>query len=173
MTRFACSGFSILRASVLVCFIVFACAAGQPALGAEGAFAAFPGSWNGTGKIRIGDKTERIRCKATYSSRGSTASDIELALICASDSYKFDLGGEFEADEKNKIHGNWSERSRGVNGIASGSTRGDRFQIHVESAPFSGNVTIVTHGNSQSVNIDTIGTEDKISATITLHRNSR
>jgi hypothetical protein len=173
MIRLIVCGLLILRASLLGCIIVFACSAEQSALGAGGAFAAFPGSWDGTGKIRIGDKTERIRCKATYSTRGSNASDIVLALICASDSYKFDLSGEFQADENNKIRGNWSERSRGVNGIASGSTRGDRFQIHVESAPFSGNVTIVTHGGSQSVNIDTIGTEDKISATIALHRSSR
>ncbi len=173
MMRFAFSGFSILHASMLACFLVFACAAWQPASAAAGAFSAFPGSWDGTGKIRIGDKTERIRCKATYSTRGSTGSDIVLALVCASDSYKFDLSGEFQSDENNRIHGIWSEQSRGVNGTASGSTRGDRFQIHVESAPFSGNVTIVTRGSSQSVNIDTIGTEDRISAIITLHRGLR
>ena len=138
-----------------------------------GPFAGLPGLWDGTGKIHIGDKTERIRCKATYNLQGSSESYVELRLTCASDSYKFDLAGSFQADESNHISGNWSESSRGVAGSASGTARGDRFQIHVDSAPISGNIVMVTRGRSQSVTIDTIGTEDKISATITLHRGSR
>ena len=166
------SGYSFWRAAILSCSIAFACAAWQQASAAVGPFAGFPGSWDGTGKIRIGDKTERIRCKATYSVQGSRESDVALHLSCASDSYKFDLSGNFQADESNNISGNWSESSRGVAGTASGTARGDRFQIHVESAPISGNIVMVTRGRSQSVTIDTIGTEDKISATITLHRGS-
>lgn len=167
------SGYSFWRAAILSCSIALACAAGQQASAASGPFAGFPGSWDGTGKIRIGDKIERIRCKATYSVQSSSESDVALHLSCASDSYKFDLSGDFQADESNHISGNWSESSRGVAGTASGTARGDRFQIHVDSAPISGNIVMVTRGQSQSVTIDTIGTEDKISATITLHRGSR
>ena len=58
-------------------------------------------------------------------------------------------------------------------GHNSATARGDRFQIHVDSAPISGNIIMVTRRSIQSVTIDTIGTEDKISATITLHRGSR
>jgi hypothetical protein len=167
------SSFSFWRAVILSCAIALVCAAWQPTSAAAGPFAEFPGSWDGTGKIRIGDKTERIRCKATYSLQGSSESNIELRLTCTSDSYKFDLTGHFQADESNNISGNWSEISRGVAGSASGTARGDRFQIHVDSAPISGNIIMVTRRSSQSVTIDTIGTEDKISATITLHRGSR
>jgi hypothetical protein len=172
MTSTAFSSYSFWRAAVLACAIALA-SAGQPAAAATGPFGALAGSWDGTGKIRIGDKTERIRCKASYDVPGSTASNVGLSLICASDSYKFDLSGNFQADDSNRISGNWSERSRGVGGSASGSARGDRFQLHVDSSAFSGNVILVTRGNSQSVSIDTIGTEDKISATITLRKGSR
>jgi hypothetical protein len=167
------SGNSFWRAAILSCSIALACAAWQQALAASGPFAGFPGSWDGTGKIRIGDKAERIRCKATYSLQGSSANYVVLRLTCASDSYKFDLGGNFQADESNNISGNWSESSRGVAGTASGTARGERFQIHIDSAPISGNIVLVTRQSNQSVTIDTIGTEDKISATITLHRGSR
>jgi hypothetical protein len=171
MSLFARSSFSILPAVALSCAIGLA-AAWQPAL-AAGPFAGLAGAWDGSGKIRIGDKTERIRCKASYDLQGSTDSNVTLALTCASDSYKFDLAGTFQADADSNISGNWSERSRGVGGSATGKASGDRFQIHVESQAFSGNVVLVTRGGSQSVNIDTIGTEDKISASITLHRGSR
>jgi len=172
MTWIAFSGYSLWRAAVLACAIALAGAAWQPAM-AAGPFSTLRGGWDGTGKIRIGDKTERIRCKASYDVQGSTDSNVGLTLTCASDSYKFDLAGNFQADESNHISGNWSERSRGVGGSATGTARGDQFQIHVDSQAFSGNVILVTRGNSQSVTIDTIGTEDKISATITLQRNSR
>jgi hypothetical protein len=172
MSLFASRSFSFLRAATLGCIVALTAAAWQPA-SAAGPFSALRGSWDGTGKIRIGDKTERIRCKANYDLQGSTDSNVTLSLTCASDSYKFDLAGTFQADTDSNISGTWSERSRGVSGSATGKVRGDRFQIHVESSAFSGNVTLVTHGSSQSVNIDTIGTEDKISATISLHRGSR
>ena len=173
MTSTMTPGFSYWRATILSGCIALACAAGPPAAAASGPFIGFPGSWDGTGKIRIGDKTERIRCNATYSLQNSSGSDVVLHLSCASDSYKFDLAGDFQADAGNHISGNWSERSRGVAGTASGIARGDRFQLHVDSAPISGSIIMVTRGRSQSVTIDTIGTEDKISASITLHRGSR
>ena len=172
MNLFAFSNLSLLRAAVLGCAVAVANAAWQPA-SAAGPFSALNGSWGGTGTIRIGDKTERIRCKASYSVPGSTASNVALSLTCASDSYKFDLAGTFQADAQNLVSGFWSERSRGVRGSATGRARGDGLQIHVESQPFTGDVVLVTRGNSQSVSIDTIGTEDKISATITLNRGSR
>ena len=40
---------------------------------AAGPFADFPGSWSGTGKIRVqGQGPERLRCKANYRPRGSS-----------------------------------------------------------------------------------------------------
>ena len=173
MRWFAFVRLSLSRAAVISFAIAFACAALPQAASAAGPFAGFPGSWDGTGKIRIGDKTERIRCKATYSLVAGNDRDVTVQLVCASDSYKFDLTGSFLADASNRINGNWNETSRGVGGNASGTANGDRFQLHFESTAITGNLVMVTRGNGQTVTIDTIGTEDKISASITLRRGSR
>jgi hypothetical protein len=173
MNRFAVSRFSFARVAVLACSVVFGCAAWQQARAAEGPFASFPGTWEGNGKIHIGDKTERIRCKATYTLQGTTGTYVVLAITCASDSYKFDLSGSFQADLDNTINGNWNENSRGVGGSATGTAKDDRFQLHFESTAITGNMVIVTRSSSQTVTIDTIGTADKISASISLQRHSR
>jgi hypothetical protein len=173
MNGFAFSGVSFWRVAVLGSAVVLGCAALQQASAAAGPFADFAGAWDGSGKIRIGDKTERIRCKAKYSLPMGTGNYVMVQLTCASDSYKFDLSGEFQSDQSNQINGSWSESSRGVGGTASGSARGERFQLHFESSAITGNLVMVTRASSQSVTIDTIGTADKISATIALNRTSR
>jgi hypothetical protein len=141
----------------------------RPAAAAAGPFGDFNGSWSGTGTIKSGDNpTERIRCTATYRPRG--ASDITLALRCASDSYNFDLSGEFQADERNQISGRWTERSRNVGGTAIGYAHGDRLQIHVESSAFSADMVMVTRSRRQSVTINSQGGGQIVKASITLRR---
>jgi hypothetical protein len=167
------SGFPLWRASALalatmLCLFI---GAWQQASAATGPFAEFSGTWTGTGKIRVGDEAERIRCSATYRLNGTH--EVNLQLACASDSYKFDLTGDFSADESNNISGRWTERSRNVGGAAIGSARSGRFQIHVESSAFSGNLTMVTRNRRQSVAIDTQGGGQKAEASITLSRASR
>ncbi len=75
----------------------------QHASAAAGPFAMLAGTWSGTGKIRVADTTERIRCSATY--RLSGDHNVNLQLICTSDTYKFDLTGDFTADEHDDISG--------------------------------------------------------------------
>ncbi len=172
MIRFAFSRFSFARVAVFAGAILLGFA-WQQARAAEGPFANFPGTWEGNGKIHIGDKTERIRCKANYTLQGTTGTYVVLQITCASDSYKFDLSGTFQAGQDNAINGNWNENSRGVGGSAKGTAKGDRFQLHFESTAITGNMVMVTRSNSQTVTIDTIGTTDKISASISLQRHSR
>jgi len=160
-----------LRSSLLIAV----CAAlvvgvGAPAM-AAGPFADFPGSWSGAGKIRVqGKDTERLRCKANYRPRGSSQSEIDLQLSCDSDSYKFDLVGQFTADEGNKLTGRWSENSRNVGGTAIGSVKGDRMDIHVESSAFSASLTLVTRGRKQAINFDAHGGGQVVDSSITLSR---
>ena len=113
---------------------------------------------------------ERIRCKAIYRLRGSSAHEIDLELRCASDSYNFDLTGQFTADDQNNISGNWDERSRSVGGTAIGNAHGDRLQLHVESGGFSAELIMVTRGRSQSVTINSHGGGQVVKATISLSR---
>jgi hypothetical protein len=138
---------------------------------AAGPFAEFPGSWSGTGKIRVqGQSPERLRCKANYRARGSSGTQIDLQLSCDSDSYKFDLVGDFEADDGNKLTGHWTENSRNVGGSAIGTVRGDRMQIHIESSAFSANLTLTTKGKSQKISFDAHGGGQVVDSSITLSR---
>jgi hypothetical protein len=150
--------------------ILFAGTTLSPAL-ADGPFADFGGSWSGTGKIRVqGQSPERLRCKANYRPRGSSESQIDLQLTCDSDSYKFDLVGQFDVDESNKLSGRWSENSRNVGGTAIGSVRGDRMQIHVESSAFSATLTMITKGKQQRISFDAHGGGQVVDSSITLRR---
>jgi len=140
-------------------------------MAASGPFADFSGKWSGTGTLRPeGGSTERIRCNAEYRPRGSTENDVELQLRCASDSYNFDLTGEFTADEKNQITGRWTERTRNVGGTAIGNADGERLQIHTETSTFSADLVLVTRGKKQSVSIDSQGGGQIIKASIALSR---
>jgi hypothetical protein len=142
-----------------------------PALAASGPFTEFSGKWSGTGTLRPqGGSAERIRCNAEYRPRGSSEHEIELQLRCASDSYNFDLTGEFTADEQNQITGRWTERTRNVGGTAIGNAQGERLQIHTETSTFSADLVLVTRGKKQSVSIDSQGGGQIIKAAIALNR---
>jgi hypothetical protein len=137
---------------------------------AAGAFTDFPGSWSGTGKIRVqGKSPERLRCRAHYRPRGSSQAQIDLQLTCDSDSYKFDLVGQFRAED-GKVSGNWSENSRNVGGQVNGTIKGDRMSILVESSAFSASLTMVTRGKHQTVSFDAHGGGQVVDSSITLRR---
>ena len=151
-------------ATVILSVLPFASAASGP-------FANFAGSWTGTGTVRSGaNPAERIRCNASYRPRGSTQHEVELQLRCASDSYNFDLVGEFTANEQNQISGRWAERTRGISGTAIGGARGERLQIHVESAGFAAELMLLTRNRRQNVTIDSQGGGQIVKASITLNR---
>jgi hypothetical protein len=164
-----------LPATVLgYCLIALVSAFGilpVPASAATGPLAEFAGSWSGNGTLRPSDgAAERIRCIANYRQLGSSQHEIELQLRCASDSYNFDLSGQFTADEQNQISGRWTERSRNVGGTAVGYAQNDRLQMHVESSAFSADLVIVTRNRRQSVTIDSQGGGRIIKASIALSR---
>jgi len=172
--QFTFSRSAFLRTTAISCALVlFLCAGAglQSAFGASGPFAGFDGHWSGTGTIKPSDKpAERIRCDATYRPRGSSQHEIDLQLRCESDSYKFDLFGQFQADEGNHISGNFTESTRGVGGSVVGNAQGERMQIHVESSAFSATMVLTTRGRGQSVSIDAQGGGQFVKASITLHR---
>ena len=141
-----------------------------PALAESGPFADFAGKWSGAGTLRPENgAAERIRCNANYSP-GRGQREIDLQLRCASDSYNFDLIGQFIADEQNQITGRWTERSRSTGGTAVGNAQGDRLQLHIESAGFAADMVMVTRNRRQSVDIDSHGGGQIVKASITLSR---
>jgi hypothetical protein len=156
-----------LMALVLAFYILSPSALAEP-----GPFADFPGSWSGAGMLRPENgAAERIRCNANYRPRGSSQREIDLQLRCASDSYNFDLTGQFTADDQNQISGRWTERTRNTGGTAVGNAGGDRLQLHIESAGFSAVLVMVTRNRRQSVDIDSHGGGQIVKASITLSRN--
>ena len=139
----------------------------------SGPFVSFPGSWSGTGVIRVKDDnkqtTERVRCKATYRLNGSHV--VGLQLGCQSDNYKFKLIGNFEADASNQVTGRWTEESYNIGGTAIGRAKGGRLRVHAESAAFSAELSMVTRSSQQSVSLDSRGAGKRMTASITLRRN--
>jgi hypothetical protein len=143
-----------------------------PTAAATGPFADFSGTWSGTGTVRTGGNApERIRCNANYRQRGSSQHEVDLQLRCASDSYNFDLAGQFTADDRNEITGQWTERSRNTGGTAIGRANGERLDVHVESGGFAADLVMVTRNRRQSVTIDSQGGGQIVKASISLSRN--
>jgi hypothetical protein len=137
----------LATAAVLLGSIGF-CAPGHAQSG--GPFAALAGSWSGGGTVGLDDgSTERIRCRATYAVAGRR---MELTLTCASDSYRFSLQGNLEA-EGNVISGTWSESSRNVSGVLQGRASGGNYQLRASAAGFNANIALSTRGNRQSVSM--------------------
>jgi hypothetical protein len=80
------------------------------------------------------------------------------------------LIGQFTADEQNQVSGRWTERTRSTGGTAVGNARGDRLQLHIESAGFAADLVMVTRNRRQSVDIDSHGAGQIVKASITLNR---
>jgi len=116
----------------------------------SGPFAGMAGNWSGGGTVTLDDgSTERIRCRASHAV-GAGGNGLNLTLVCASDSYKFDLSGNV-VSERGALTGTWGESSRGVNGTLEGRGANGNFQVVANAAGFSANLTVTTRGNRQSV----------------------
>ena len=175
MTCFA-SFLSFRRSVILGCAIALLCtgAVWQAAAARSGAFGYLRGDWSGSGVIRVTGQdakqtTERIRCSAAYRQSGSQ--EINLKLTCKSDSYSFDLTGDFEADASDHITGQWTELTRNVGGSINGQARGSRLLVHAESPALNANLSMVTHRRQQSVSLKAAGGGQQVSATMTLRPN--
>ena len=108
---------------------------------AGGPFAAFLGSWRGSGQATIKDgHHERISCRAKYSGSDSGQS-LTISLVCASDSYRFNVESYVEAQGQN-IHGHWEETTRKVQGDLTGRVEGGQFRGTVTGGLFSVDMSI-------------------------------
>ncbi len=125
-------------------------ASGSASYAQSGPFAGMAGNWSGGGTVTLDDgSTERIRCRATYAV-GAGGNGLNQSLLCASDSYKFELRSNVIA-EGGSLSGTWSETSRGVNGTLEGRGAAGNFQVLASAAGFSANISLTTRGNKQSV----------------------
>jgi hypothetical protein len=142
----------IKRLIFAVVTLFVASVSGSASYAQSGPFAGMAGNWSGGGTVTLDDgSTERIRCRASYAV-GAGGNGLNLSLICASDSYKFDLRGNVVA-ERGALSGTWSESSRGISGNLEGRGSTGNFQVVASSAGFTANISLATRGNRQSVAI--------------------
>jgi hypothetical protein len=147
--------------------LLVASVSGSASYAQSAPFAGMAGVWSGAGTVTLDDgSSEKIRCRATYAV-GDNGNGLNQSLVCASDSYKFDLRADLVATQ-GSLSGSWSETSRNINGILQGSARSGTFRVLATAAGFSADITLVTRGNSQSVSI--AGSSSFKAANITLHR---
>ena len=122
---------------------------GAPAHAQSGPFAGMAGTWSGSGTVTLEDgSAERIRCRAHYAVSGPR---MNMTLLCASESYKFDLQGSVAAEGGGAIAGSWSESSRGINGSLQGRGGNGNFQVVASAQGFNAQISLTTRGNRQSV----------------------
>jgi hypothetical protein len=124
----------------------------SPTHAQSGPFAGLAGHWAGGGTVALEDgSSERIRCRASYAV-GNGGAGLNMNLLCASDSYRFDLTGNL-ISERGVVSGTWGESSRGINGTLQGHGANGNFQLAANAGGFSANLSLATRGNRQSVNI--------------------
>jgi hypothetical protein len=126
------------------------------------------GSWFGGGRVYLSNgSNERITCRATYdvSEEGRT---LQQHLLCASDSYRFDIGSRVTEDQ-GRILGTWSEATRNVSGNVNGVARGGQVWADVNGNGFQARLALVTSGNSQRVTITPNGSDVR-EVTVALRR---
>jgi hypothetical protein len=138
------------RVIVAVVTLLTASVSGVASYAQSGPFTGMAGNWSGGGTVTLDDgSTERIRCRASYAV-GAGGSGLNQNLLCASDSYKFDLRSNLIA-EGGSLSGSWSESSRGINGTLQGRGGGGNFQLAASAPGFNANLSLTTHGSRQSV----------------------
>jgi hypothetical protein len=129
---------------------------GSAAFAQSAPFAGMAGVWSGSGTISLeGGAKERIRCKATYAV-SSAGNGLNQALLCASDSYKFELKSDVKA-RGGELSGSWAETTRGVTGSLEGRATAGKFNVDVSSPAFSAKLILTTTGNKQQVSITSEG----------------
>jgi hypothetical protein len=118
-------------------------------------FAAFFGSWRGSGRVVGSDgHSERINCRATYSeSNGGEA--LSQTLVCASDSYRFDVRSYVVADGRD-VQGHWEETTRNVTGQLSGQVEDGRFDGSIAGPAFTAQMSLKTPQAGDIAEVDIV-----------------
>jgi hypothetical protein len=153
MTRLSISPRSLVCAAALFAAVGLSSGA---AYAQSAPFTGMAGVWSGNGTISLEDGSkERIRCKATYAV-SNDGTGLNQSLLCASDSYKFELKSDVKA-KGGELSGNWAETTRGVTGSLEGKASAGKFNVDVSSPAFNAKLTLTTVGNKQQVSITSDG----------------
>ena len=144
---------SFLSAPRLKALLAFALTvtlvASESAAATSGPFRNFIGQWSGRGQV-IGSNGHRelMRCRAEYSEVNGGAA-VDLAIVCASESFKFDIRSHVEASGQ----GYWTETSRNASGSLTGRIAENQFEGQISSPTFSAAISLTSNGRTQAVTI--------------------
>lgn len=144
---------SFLSAPRLKALFAFALAvtlvASEAAAATSGPFRNFIGQWSGRGQV-VGSNGHResMRCRAEYSEVNGGAA-VNLAIVCASESFKFDIRSHVEASGE----GYWTETSRNASGSLRGRIAENQFEGQISSPTFSAAISLTSNGRTQAVTI--------------------
>ncbi len=110
-----------------------------------GPLAPFAGYYRGGGTVIGSDgHRERLRCRAS-GSVGAGGDAMSQEIVCASDSYRFDIRSRVVA-QGGAVHGVWQEASRGVSGELHGRVSNGYFRGYVVGAGFNAGVSLRARG---------------------------
>jgi hypothetical protein len=146
----------VLRSRIVAAGLGALLFSGSAAFAVSGPFAEMAGVWSGSGTIALDSgASERIRCRATYAVSGD-GTGLNQNLVCASDSYKFELKSDVLAKD-GVLSGTWSEITRNVGGSLEGRAANGQFDVVVSAAAFKAKLSVTTNGNKQAVSISSEG----------------
>jgi hypothetical protein len=119
---------------------------------AETPYRAFLGGWRGTGEVLATDgHKERVTCKATYAAEDDGLA-LTQSLVCASDSYRFDVECYVVADGRT-LQGHWEETTRRVTGNLVGRIVDGAFDGNVVGPSFTAQISVRSNERRQVVTI--------------------
>ena len=140
-----------LRQCVLAGAISLAAPWGAPAA-SVGPFEGLSGVWSGTGTLTFASGTkERLRCRVQYVQNNIT--NLQQALRCASDSYRFEINAYFDSFDGN-LKGNWQELVQEISGTVSGTVADGRIDGALHGPGFIAQLLVTTVGDRQQVSIE-------------------
>lgn len=140
------------QASVLAVFALLLAVSLSPAsASAASPFAGFVGNWHGSGQVVGSNGAERITCRAGYSS-SSHGEALSQTLVCASDSYRFDIRSFVVSDDQG-VQGHWEELTRSVTGNLVGRIANGQFEGTIAGAGFTAAIALRISGRRQTVTI--------------------
>jgi hypothetical protein len=118
-----------------------------------GPFTRFDGSWKGGGQVVGSDgKHEKISCRAHYSIPPS-GNALSQSLVCASDSYRFEVQSDVVSTDGHSVQGTWQETTRRASGDLVGQVSDGQFQGSVSGTGFTAEISLKMSGSKQSVTI--------------------
>ncbi|WP_374546442.1 hypothetical protein [Rhodoblastus sp.] len=146
------------RTALRLALAALALAGTAPAVSADpGGFFAFAGNFRGAGQVQVNDgRRERITCRAT-GAVGGAGRTMSQNIVCASDSYRFDIRGQMIASG-GEVSGDWQEATRGVNGSIAGRLVDDHLSGFVNAIGFTAGFAIRVIGRQMSFSLRPSGT---------------